>query len=184
MKFILQSIPEVILIEPKVFVDGRGFFFESFNHKEFENAVGYSICFVQDNHSMSIKNVLRGLHYQSTPMAQGKLVRVVQGKVLDIAVDIRKDSDTYRQWTGEVLSAENKKQLWVPEGFAHGFITLSDKAEVLYKATNYYAPEHEHCLAWDDPSINVDWQLEKSFKPLLSDKDRQGIYLENSEMLK
>ena len=171
MKFTPQSIPEVILIEPKVHGDDRGFFFESFNHRVFEDAVGYSVCFVQDNHSKSIKNVLRGLHYQSTPMAQGKLVRVVQGEVLDIAVDIRKDSGTFGQWTGEVLSAENKKQLWVPEGFAHGFITLSDTAEILYKATNYYAPKHEHCVAWDDPSINVDWRLENFLKPLLSDKD-------------
>jgi len=183
MKFIPQSIPEVILIEPRVFNDDRGFFFESFNHKMFEDAIGHDICFVQDNHSKSTRNVLRGLHYQLTPMIQGKLVRVIQGEVLDIAVDIRRNSDTFGKWTGEILSAKNKKQLWVPEGFAHGFITLSDTAELLYKTTNYYAPKYERCIAWNDSSINVDWRLEKSLKPLLSDKDRQGVCLKNSEAL-
>ena len=182
MKVTSLNIPEVIVFEPKVFGDDRGFFFESFNHKVFEEAVGYLVSFVQDNHSKSSKAVLRGLHYQLAPMAQGKLVRVTQGKVFDVAVDIRKGSDTFGQWTGEMLSEENKKQLWVPEGFAHGFITLSDTAEFLYKTTNYYAPEYERCIAWNDSSINIDWQLEESLEPLLSDKDQQGSLLGNAEV--
>jgi len=182
MKSTPLNIPEVIVFEPKVFGDDRGFFFESFNYKVFEEATGYPVNFVQDNHSKSSKGVLRGLHYQLAPMAQGKLVRVTQGKVFDVAVDIRKGSNTFGQWVGETLSAENKKQLWIPEGFAHGFITLSDAAEFLYKTTNYYAPEYERCIAWDDPNINVDWQLGDSLEPLLSDKDQQGVLLASVEV--
>jgi dTDP-4-dehydrorhamnose 3,5-epimerase len=182
MKATSLNIPEVIVFEPKVFGDDRGFFFESFNYKVFEEVVGYPISFVQDNHSKSSKAVLRGLHYQLAPMAQGKLVRVTQGKVFDVAVDIRKGSDTFGQWAGEILSEENKKQLWVPEGFAHGFITLSDTAEFLYKTTNYYAPKYERCIAWDDPNINVNWHLGKGLDPILSDKDYQGALLVDAEV--
>lgn len=171
MKFSKLSIPEVILFEPNVFGDDRGFFFESFNLRSFENAVGKKVNFVQDNHSRSVKNVLRGLHYQiNNP--QGKLVRVVQGEVFDVAVDIRKNSPTFGRWVGEILSSENKKQLWVPEGFAHGFLTLSDTAEFLYKTTDYYAPVSERCIRWDDPSIGITWKLED--QPLISAKDQAG----------
>ena len=176
MKFTRLSIPDVILLEPKVFGDDRGFFFESFNQKEFEQATGLSPTFVQDNHSKSSKGVLRGLHYQLPPKAQGKLVRVTLGEVFDVVVDIRKASPTFGQWVGEVLSAENKKQLWIPEGFAHGFLTLSETAEVLYKTTDYYAPEFERCIRWDDPDIGIDWLC--SEEPILSAKDIQGESLE------
>lgn len=169
MKIIPTRIPDVLLLEPKVFGDERGFFFESFNRKAFNDAVGYDVDFVQDNHSKSAKNVLRGLHYQLPPKAQGKLVRVVQGAVFDVAVDIRKGSATYGMWYGEVLSAENKKQLWIPPGMAHGFLTLSETAEFLYKTTDYYAPELERSIRWDDPAIGVDWPL--TGVPLLSAKD-------------
>jgi dTDP-4-dehydrorhamnose 3,5-epimerase len=180
MKATPLAIPEVILFEPTVFTDERGFFFESFNHKKFEEAVGYGVNFVQDNHSKSTKGVLRGLHYQLPPMAQGKLVRVTQGEVFDVAVDIRKDSSTFGKWVGERLSAENKKQLWIPEGFAHGFLTLSDTAEFLYKVTNYYSTEHEQCIVWDDPNIGIDWTLQE--QPQLSEKDQQGALLNNAEV--
>jgi dTDP-4-dehydrorhamnose 3,5-epimerase len=180
MKATTLAIPEVILFEPTVFTDERGFFFESFNHKKFEEAVGYSVNFVQDNHSKSTKGVLRGLHYQLPPMAQGKLVRVTQGEVFDVTVDIRKDSPTFGKWVGEKISAENKKQLWVPEGFAHGFLTLSETAEFLYKVTNYYSTEHEQCIAWNDPNIGIDWTLQE--QPQLSEKDQQGIFLENADV--
>lgn len=165
------SIPEVLLIEPRVFEDERGFFFESFNERAFEKAAGRKVNFVQDNHSKSSKGVLRGLHYQLAPMAQGKVVRCIQGKVFDVAVDIRKNSPTFGHWTGEVLSADNKKQLWIPEGFAHGFVTLSETAEFLYKATNFYAPEYERCIIWNDLELNVLWECEE---PVLSAKDLQG----------
>ena len=180
MKATKLAIPEVMLFEPKVFGDERGFFFESFNQKVFEEATGVKREFVQDNHSKSQKGVLRGLHYQLAPMAQGKLVRVVQGEVFDVAVDIRKSSSTYGQWVGEVLSADNGKQLWVPEGFAHGFITLSDTAEFLYKTTNYYSPEHERCICWDDKTLGISWP--KEIKPLLSQKDEQGKAFEGTEV--
>ena len=157
MKATPLAIPEVILIEPTVYTDERGFFFESFNHKKFEEAIGYSVNFVQDNHSKSTKGVLRGLHYQLPPKAQGKLVRVTQGEVFDVAVDIRKDSPTFGKWVGEKLSAENKKQLWVPEGFAHGFLTLSETAEFLYKTTEYYFPSVERCIRFDNLEINIKW---------------------------
>jgi dTDP-4-dehydrorhamnose 3,5-epimerase len=171
MKVTPTNIPDVLLIEPRVFGDDRGFFFESFNQKVFEEATGLKADFVQDNHSKSSRNVLRGLHYQ-IKWPQGKLLRVVQGEVFDIAVDIRKDSKTYGQWVGQILSAENKKQLWMPPGFAHGFLTLSETAEFLYKTTDYYAPEHERCIAWDDPTIGIKWPLTTA--PLLSAKDSAG----------
>jgi dTDP-4-dehydrorhamnose 3,5-epimerase len=179
MKFTPLAILDVMVCEPQVFGDGRGFFFESFNHRQFEDAVGKSVQFVQDNHSRSAKNVLRGLHYQIA-QPQGKLVRVVQGEVFDVAVDIRKNSPTFGKWVGEVLSAENKKQLWVPEGFAHGFVTLSDTAEFLYKTTNYYAPAHERCIKWDDPTIGIVWNI--SVAPLVSAKDQVGKALHQAEL--
>ena len=171
------KIPDIVLIEPKVFGDERGYFFESFNQAAFNQAIGYEVQFVQDNHSKSQKGVLRGLHYQLPPKAQGKLVRVVQGEVFDVAVDIRKDSPTFGQWVGVILSAENKRQLWIPAGFAHGFITLSESAEFLYKTTDYYAPEYERCIAWNDPEIGINWPLDQT--PVLSDKDQQGVSLES-----
>lgn len=172
MRVRATDIPDVLIIEPRVFGDERGFFFESFNQQAFDEAVGSKIVFVQDNHSKSAKNVLRGLHYQLPPKAQGKLVRVVQGEVFDVAVDIRKDSTTYGQWVGQILSADNKKQLWIPPGFAHGFLTLSETAEVQYKTTDYYAPGYERCIAWDNPKIGINWPL--TVTPLLSAKDSAG----------
>ena len=171
MKATPLAIPEVILLEPKVFGDDRGFFFESFNQSKFEAAIGRHVTFVQDNHSRSVKNVLRGLHYQ-IQQPQGKLVRVVQGEVFDVAVDIRQSSSTFGQWVGEILSAENKRQMWVPEGFAHGFVVLSDTAECLYKTTAYYAPDHERCIVWNDPTIGIQWPIDG--EPVLSAKDQQG----------
>jgi dTDP-4-dehydrorhamnose 3,5-epimerase len=165
------AIADVLVIEPNVFGDDRGFFFESFNHAKFEAAIGKSVKFVQDNHSKSAENVLRGMHYQ-IQQPQGKLVRVVQGVVFDVAVDIRKTSSTFGQWVGEILSAENKKQLWVPEGFAHGFVVLSKTAEFLYKTTDYYAPEFERCIAWNDPEIDIKWPINGA--ALLSAKDQLG----------
>lgn len=175
MKLTLLAIPDVILFEPKVFEDERGLFFESFNHKTFENAVGYSVNFVQDNHSKSIKNVLRGLHYQESPRSQGKLVRVVSGEVFDVAVDIRNGSPTYGKWVGEILSAENKRQLWIPEGFAHGFLTLSETAEFLYKTTDYYSKECERSIRWDDPEIGIEWPLHCDLNEvIISEKDKNS----------
>lgn len=171
MKITPLAISEIVLIEPKVFGDERGFFFESFNQARFEETVGREINFVQDNHSRSMKNVLRGLHYQ-IQQPQGKLVRVVQGEVFDVAVDLRKSSPTFGRWVGQVLSAENKHQLWIPEGFAHGFVVLSDTAEFLYKTTDYYAPAHERCLLWNDPVLNIQWP--PGIAPVLSAKDTQG----------
>ena len=178
MKATPLAIPDVILLEPKVFGDDRGFFFESFNQAKFEAAIGRHVTFVQDNHSRSARNVLRGLHYQIR-QPQGKLVRVVQGEVFDVAVDIRKSSPTFGQWVGEILSADNKRQMWVPEGFAHGFVVLSETAEFLYKTTDYYAPEHERCIAWNDPAIGIQWPLGGA--PTLSAKDRQGKSLAEAE---
>ena len=163
------AIPEVIILEPKVFGDDRGFFYESFNAKAFEQATGLKREFVQDNHSKSAKNVLRGLHYQ-IQNPQGKLVRVVQGEVFDVAVDLRKSSKTFGQWVGVHLSAENKKHLWVPEGFAHGFVVLSETAEFLYKTTDYYAPEYERSLLWCDPALGINWPIQGV--PNLAVKDR------------
>lgn len=173
MKATALAIPDVFLIEPTVFGDERGFFFESFNHQQFEQAIGRSVQFVQDNHSKSAQHVLRGLHLQ-TQQAQGKLVRVVQGEVFDVAVDTRPDSPTYGQWVGAILSAENKHQLWVPEGLAHGFVVLSDSAEFLYKTTDYYAPQFECSIAWDDPDLGIDWHLNGA-KPKLSAKDQAAM---------
>jgi dTDP-4-dehydrorhamnose 3,5-epimerase len=166
------AIADVLVLEPRVFGDDRGFFFESFNHKAFTTATGADVSFVQDNHSRSARNVLRGLHYQQAPHAQGKLVRAVQGEVFDVAVDIREGSVTFGRWVSTILSAENKKQLWIPPGLAHGFLVLSDTAEVLYKASEYYAPDHERSLLWNDPQLNIAWPLEES--PVLSVKDAQG----------
>lgn len=178
MKAIRLAIPEVILLEPRVFGDERGFFFESFNHREFEELVGHKVQFVQDNHSRSSKGVLRGLHYQ-IKQPQGKLVRVVAGEVFDVAVDLRKSSPTFGQWVGAKLSAENKNQLWVPEGFGHGFVVLSEIAEFLYKTTDYYAPEYERSLLWNDPSIGIDWKFNGEIK--LSAKDASAKNLSQAE---
>ena len=156
MKATPLSIPDVLLIEPQVFGDDRGFFFESFNQNKFEEAVKRKINFVQDNHSKSVKGVLRGLHYQLPPKAQGKLVRVIQGEVFDVAVDLRQSSPTFGKWIGEILSADNKKQMWIPEGFAHGFLTLSDTAEFLYKTTDFYSKDHEQAMMWNDETIRID----------------------------
>jgi len=173
------SIPEVFLIEPEVFGDERGFFFESFNQKAFEEAIGRSVSFVQDNHSRSAKNVLRGLHYQ-IQQPQGKLVRVTAGEIFDVAVDLRKSSPTFGQWAGAILSAENKHQLWVPEGFAHGFVVLSASADFLYKTTDYYAPEHERVVIWNDPQIAIAWP--EGIQPVLSTKDANAPSLDVAEI--
>jgi dTDP-4-dehydrorhamnose 3,5-epimerase len=178
MKATRLSIPDVILLEPKVFGDPRGFFFESYNQRAFQEATGFDPNFVQDNHSRSVKGVLRGMHYQ-IEQTQGKLVRVLAGEVFDVAVDIRKSSPTYGRWVGEVLSAENKKELWIPEGFAHGFYVLSDAAEFFYKATDYWAPEHERFIAWNDPTIGIKWPLEGA--PTLSAKDQHALPLAMAE---
>jgi dTDP-4-dehydrorhamnose 3,5-epimerase len=178
MKATRLEIPDVILLEPKVFGDDRGFFFESFNQHVFEKATGQSVTFVQDNHSRSVKNVLRGLHYQ-IEQPQGKLVRVTQGEVFDVAVDLRKSSFTFGQWVGEMLSADNKKQLWIPEGFAHGFLVLSDYAEFLYKTTDFYAPQFECCLSWKDPAIDIQWPIQG--EPSLSAKDQKAKALVDAE---
>jgi dTDP-4-dehydrorhamnose 3,5-epimerase len=178
MKATPLAIPDVFLIEPTVFGDERGFFFESFNQARFEDAIGKSVQFVQDNHSRSVKNVLRGLHYQ-IQQPQGKLVRVVQGEVFDVAVDLRKSSKTFGQWVGEILSAENKHQLWIPEGFAHGFVVLSETAEFLYKTTDYYAPAFERSILWNDPATGIRWPINDA--PQLSGKDQQGKLLAQAE---
>ncbi|MCI2291178.1 MULTISPECIES: dTDP-4-dehydrorhamnose 3,5-epimerase [Enterobacter] len=172
MNVIKTDIPDVLIFEPKVFGDDRGFFFESFSQKVFEEAVGRKVEFVQDNHSKSCKGVLRGLHYQLEPYAQGKLVRCVAGEVFDVAVDIRKSSPTFGKWVGVNLSAENKRQLWIPEGFAHGFLVLSDVAEFVYKTTNYYHPECEKGLLWNDSSLNISWPIKD--EPQLSLKDSKA----------
>lgn len=179
MKVIQTTIPDLLIIEPKIFGDLRGFFFESFNRRQFAELVGRDIDFVQDNHSLSAKNVLRGLHYQ-IQHPQGKLVRVVQGTVLDVAADIRKSSPTFGQHVATELSAENKRMLWVPEGFAHGFVVLSDTAEFVYKTTDYYYPEHERCIRWDEPTLKIDWQLKEV--PSLSGKDAQGTKIAEAEL--
>lgn len=179
MKAIPLAIPDVFLMEPKVFGDERGFFFESFNQARFEEAIGKPVQFVQDNHSRSAKNVLRGLHYQ-VQQRQAKLVRVVQGEVFDVAVDLRKSSRTFSQWVGEILSADNKRQLWIPEGFAHGFVVLSDTAEFLYKTTDYYAPAHERCILWNDPTLSIQWP--DGIQPILSAKDAQGKLFNEAEV--
>ena len=172
MQAIATALPDVKIIEPKVFGDTRGFFYESFNQKAFDAAVGQHYDFVQDNHSKSSRGVLRGLHYQ-LEQAQGKLVRVVQGRVLDVAVDIRKSSPSFGQWVAVELSEDNQRQLWVPPGFAHGFVVFSETAEFLYKTTDYYAPAHERCIIWNDAQLSIDWQL-NGLEPQLSAKDQQG----------
>ncbi|CCH93943.1 dTDP-4,deoxyrhamnose 3,5 epimerase [Microcystis aeruginosa PCC 9432] len=171
MKVIPTEIPDVLIIEPQVYGDDRGFFLESFNQKDFREKTGVNTTFVQDNHSMSLKNVLRGLHYQ-IPNPQGKLVRVVNGSVFDVAVDARQSSPTFGQWVSCVLSAENKRIFWVPEGFAHGFLVLSERAEFLYKTTNYYYPQYEKTILWNDADLGIDWPLETP--PILSPKDQAG----------
>lgn len=173
------AIPDVLVLEPRVFGDARGFFYESFNQRDFTQATGLDVSFVQDNHSKSAQGVLRGLHYQ-VEHAQGKLVRVVQGEVLDVAVDLRRSSSTFGRWVGERLSADNKKQLWVPPGFAHGFVVLSETAEFLYKTTDYWYPEHERSLLWSDPALGIDWQLAAA--PLLAAKDAAAPILAQAEV--
>jgi dTDP-4-dehydrorhamnose 3,5-epimerase len=175
MKVIDTTIPDVKIIEPTIFGDERGFFFESFNKEKFESAIGYSVNFIQDNHSKSSKGVLRGLHYQLAPYSQGKLVRCIEGEVFDVAVDIRKNSSTFGKWVGINLSAENKRQLWIPEGFAHGFLTLSETAEFLYKTTNYYAPEYEKAIRWDDPQFSGMWPYNLN-NIMVSEKDRKALW--------
>lgn len=179
MKVTRLAIPDGFLLEPEVFGDSRGFFFESFNRHVVEEATGVKQDFVQDNDSKSQVRVLRGLHYQLPPKAQGKLVRVVQGEVFDVVVDLRKSSPTFGQWVGEIPSAENKRQIWVPEGFAHGFLVMSDPAECLYKTTDYYSPEHERCIVWNDPTIGIRWPFDGM--PVLSGKDRLGILFDGAE---
>jgi dTDP-4-dehydrorhamnose 3,5-epimerase len=173
------NIPEVLIFEPKIFGDDRGFFYESFNERRFNELTGISTSFVQDNHSKSAKNVLRGLHYQIR-QPQGKLVRVVAGEVFDVAVDVRKSSPTFGHWVGVILSAENKRQLWIPEGFAHGFVVTSESAEFLYKTTDYWAPEFERSILWNDPAIGIDWPIKDV--PLLSGKDQVGKLLADAEV--
>jgi dTDP-4-dehydrorhamnose 3,5-epimerase len=178
MNVIQTNIPDVLILEPKVFGDSRGFFYESFNQHTFNELTGLNVAFVQDNHSGSAKGVLRGLHYQ-IQQPQGKLVRVTAGEVFDVAVDLRKSSPSFGQWVGAYLSGENKRQMWVPEGFAHGFLVVSDFAEFLYKTTDFYAPEHERCISWDDPDLNIKWPLNDP--PILSGKDKLGLSFAQSE---
>lgn len=175
MNVIKTDIPDVLIFEPKVFGDDRGFFYESFSQKVFEEAVGRKVEFVQDNHSKSCKGVLRGLHYQLEPYAQGKLVRCIAGEVFDVAVDIRKSSPTFGKWVGVNLSAENKRQLWIPEGFAHGFYVLSESAEFVYKTTNFYVPNVESGIIWDDKALAIKWPLDGS--PIISEKDKNLPHL-------
>ena len=179
MKVIETAIPDVLLVEPQVFGDDRGFFYESYNARAFADKTGISAHFVQDNHSRSSKNVLRGLHYQ-VQQPQGKLIRVVAGSVFDVAVDLRTSSKTFGQWVGMHLSAECKQQLWIPPGFAHGFVVLSESAEFLYKTTDYYAPQHERCILWNDPDLAIAWQI--ASEPVLSAKDRAGKLLREAEV--
>ncbi|WP_295764509.1 dTDP-4-dehydrorhamnose 3,5-epimerase [Undibacterium sp.] len=181
MQITPTQLPGVLIIEPKVFSDGRGFFYESFNAKNFNELTALNVQFVQDNHSLSVKNVLRGLHYQ-IHNTQGKLVRVTHGEVFDVVVDLRKHSPYFGNWIGTTLSAKNHRQLWIPQGFAHGFLVTSDQAEFLYKTTDYWAPEHERCLRWDDPSIGIIWPL--SGDPIVSAKDQQGKLLADTEIFK
>jgi dTDP-4-dehydrorhamnose 3,5-epimerase len=175
MKATPLAIPDVILLEPKVFGDARGFFYESYNQQTFQELTGLDVGFVQDNHSRSARNVLRGLHFQLPPKAQGKLVRAVVGEVFDVAVDIRKESPTFGHWVGAILSADNKHQLWIPPGLAHGFLVLSEYAEFLYKTTEYYAPQLERCILWNDPKLAIDWPRVGGEAPILSDKDGVGM---------
>ncbi|MGE0351091.1 dTDP-4-dehydrorhamnose 3,5-epimerase [Hydrogenophaga sp.] len=179
MKVTPTAIPDVLIIEPRVFGDERGFFLESFNQKAFNEATGLDLNFVQDNHSRSAKGVLRGLHYQLPPHAQGKLVRVVRGSVFDVAVDIRKNSPTFGRWVGVELSEDNHRQFWIPAGFAHGFLVTSESADFLYKTTDYYAPDCERCIVWNDPTLAINWPT--IVQPQLSAKDRSGRLLRDAE---
>ena len=179
MKITPTAIPDIIAIEPTVFGDSRGFFLESYNQKKFMAMTGLQVAFVQDNHSRSQKHVLRGLHYQ-IKQPQGKLVRTTSGEVFDVAVDIRRSSPTFGKWVGEYLTAENKKQMWVPPGFAHGFLVLSDVAEFLYKTTDYWAPEHERCIQWNDPVLNIQWPT--TANPIVSEKDAKGVSFQDAEV--
>ncbi|MHB8978798.1 MAG: dTDP-4-dehydrorhamnose 3,5-epimerase [Trichloromonadaceae bacterium] len=179
MNVIKTEIPDVLIIDPKVFGDERGFFYESYTEREFRCATGLDVHFVQDNHSRSLKGVLRGLHYQLPPFAQGKLVRCVVGEVFDVAVDLRKSSPNFGKWVSVNLSAENKRQFWIPPGFAHGFLVLSDVAEFLYKTTNYYAPEYDRGIVWNDPDLDIEWPHPEA--PQLSDKDRTAMRFANAE---
>lgn len=179
MNIISTTIPDVLILEPKVFGDARGFFFESYNERAFRQAAGLGVSFVQDNHSRSARGVLRGLHYQIR-QPQGKLVRVVRGSVFDVAVDVRRSSPTFGRWVGVELSEDNHRQLWVPPGLAHGFLVTSESADFLYKTTDYYAPEHERCIAWNDPAIGIDWPLAGA--PRLSAKDQAGVTLAATEV--
>ena len=181
MKVRPLSIPDILLIEPKVFSDERGFFFESFNQADFEKETNLSPIFVQENHSRSIKGVLRGLHYQLPPKAHDKLVRVVNGEIFDVVVDIRKGSSTFGKWIGEILTDKNKKQIWIPKGFAHGFVVVSEIADVIYQTTDYYAPQYERCIRWDDPKLSIDWSL-NGIKPILSSQDREGVLISSAEL--
>jgi dTDP-4-dehydrorhamnose 3,5-epimerase len=183
MKVSQTAIPEVLVLEPKVFGDARGFFLESYNERAFQEVTGVQVRFVQDNHSRSARGVLRGLHYQ-LQQPQGKLVRVARGRIFDVAVDLRRSSSTCGRWVGTELSEENNRQLWVPQGFAHGFVVLSDSADVLYKATDFYAPQHERCIAWDDPGLGVEWPLAGIAieRPLLSAKDQAGTPLAAADL--
>ena len=173
MKVTETQLPDVKIIDPQVFGDSRGAFHESFNQQRFDQLVQKDVRFVQDNHSVSTKGVIRGLHYQISPYAQGKLVRVVSGAVFDVAVDLRPDSMSFGKWVGVELSGDNNRQLWIPEGYAHGFQVISDSAVFLYKTTNFYSPEHERCIRWDDPTLSIDWPIKD--KPLVSDKDAEGV---------
>lgn len=179
MKVTQTAIPDVLVIEPEVFGDERGFFFESFNQKSWQRNTGLERAFVQDNHSRSAKGVLRGIHYQ-IQQVQGKLVRVVAGEVYDVAVDLRRDSATFGRWVGEYLSAENFKQFWIPEGFGHAFVVLSESAEFLYRTTDYWAPENERCIIWNDPELDINWPID--FAPRLSEKDARGLFLRDAEV--
>ncbi|MBB2484317.1 dTDP-4-dehydrorhamnose 3,5-epimerase [Mitsuaria sp. WAJ17] len=179
MKVTPTRLPEVLLIEPRVFGDARGFFTESWNQQAFDQAVGSEVRFVQDNHSRSGRGVLRGMHFQLPPHAQGKLVRVVSGRVFDVAVDMRRDSPRFGQWEGYELSSDNHRQLWIPPGFAHGFLVLSESADFLYKTTNYYAPQAEGALAWNDPTVGIEWPLD-GLAPLLADKDAKAPRLHDA----
>ena len=180
MKVYPASIPEVLILEPRMFSDSRGYFFESFNQRAFNETVGQSINFVQDNHSRSAKGVLRGLHYQN-PKPQGKLVRVVHGAIFSVAVDLRASSPTFAQWVGVELSAVNHRQVWIPPGFAHGFLATSECAECLYKSSEYYAPEFEHCIAWNDARLSIDWPVQ-NMSPVLSSKDRSGVQFDKAPL--
>ena len=179
MKVVQTAIPDVLIFEPRVFGDERGFFLESWNAREFDNAVGAKVQFVQDNHSRSRRSVLRGMHYQ-IKQPQGKLVRVARGRAFDAAVDLRKSSVTFGQWAGTELSEDNHRQFWIPPGFAHGFLVLSESADFLYKATDYYAPEHERCLIWNDPTVGIHWPVNE--EPILSAKDKAGLPLHDVEV--